>query len=126
VAEATQIGAMMLAGGAVWRAFHSNTASASRAAVLLAAPHAGGYDLLPAAASGLFLSHLGSRADGRDWFLGLLVWFAPWLVYGCCRCQAVSVKFLQRRCWDAFCGTHGPRRHGQGVRTLGRSRAFSP
>jgi alpha-1,2-mannosyltransferase len=85
LAEAAQLGAILLAGGAVCYAFRRPMASAPRAAVLLAAsllaaPHSGGYDLvLLVAAWGLLLSHLGPRACSSDWFLGLLVWLAPLL-----------------------------------------------
>jgi alpha-1,2-mannosyltransferase len=85
LAEVAQLGAILLAGGAVWRAFRRPMAACLRVAVLLAAsllaaPHSGPYDLVLLVASwGLLLSHLGPRADSRDWFLGLLVWLAPLL-----------------------------------------------
>jgi hypothetical protein len=84
-AETLQIGAITLAGTAVWVSYRIPLAPAPRTAVLLAAtllsaPHSGAYDLLLlVVASLLFLSHLGPRASSQDRIIGLLVWLAPLL-----------------------------------------------
>ena len=122
VAEAAQIGAVMLAGGAVWCAFRMAMAPVPRAAVLLAAtllsaPHSGGYDLLLlVAGGGLFLSHLGPRISNGDWLLGLLIWLAPLVglpalsVAG--RFSSVLTLVLLAR---IFRDNYAPRRIGQKV-----------
>jgi hypothetical protein len=47
-------------------------------AVLLAAPHSGGYDTqLLMISAGLVLARRGGRATGTDWIVGLLMWGAP-------------------------------------------------
>lgn len=85
MASVTQTAAIILAGCCVWCAFRKPLAAAPRtgvmlAAALLAAPHAGGYDLLLlVAASGLFISHLGQSARNSDWLLFLVLWSAPLL-----------------------------------------------
>jgi alpha-1,2-mannosyltransferase len=117
LAQAAQLGAILLAGAAVCYAFRRPMPPPLRVAVLLAAsllaaPHSGPYDLvLLVAAAGLLLSHLRPRDGSSDWFLGLLVWLAPLLGLPILSlagrfCPVLTIALLGRILWR----THTPRR----------------
>ncbi len=85
LASAAQWAAIALAAWIVWHAYRSSMPADRRLAillpaVLLAAPHSGGYDTqLLVISAGLVLARLGERAIGTDWIMGLLMWGAPLL-----------------------------------------------
>jgi hypothetical protein len=120
LASALQWAAICLACGCVWIAFRGSMALAPRTAVLLtasllAAPHAGGYDLLLlVAASALFLSYLGQNAGRVDWWLGFFAWMEP--AFGLPAQNAIgrfgpvlTLALLGRIFWRIGGGTPGSR-----------------
>jgi hypothetical protein len=83
LASAAQWVAIALAAAIVWRSHRVSMPDDLRLAillpaVLLAAPHSGGYDTqLLMISAGLVLARRGGRATGTDWIVGLLMWGAP-------------------------------------------------
>lgn len=81
VANVAQAAFVLLAAGAVWFAFRSHRLADARAgavlltAALLAAPHAGNYDLLLPVVAAVLL--LRDRPGKWDWLLAVLVWLEP-------------------------------------------------